>query len=73
MVPSDVEFSVRALVANGRYTTAEDVLREAVAKLTREESIAAINAGIADLEAGRYRPWEEVKAEFEARPGSKSS
>ena len=72
-VPSDVEFSVRALVANGRFTTEEDVLREAVAKLARDEDIAAIREGIADLEAGRYRPLDEIDPEIRKKFGFKAA
>jgi predicted transcriptional regulator len=31
-----------------------------------EATIAAIQEGIADIEFGRHRPWEEADAEFRA-------
>ncbi|MBA3480199.1 MAG: hypothetical protein H0T51_00155 [Pirellulales bacterium] len=69
-VPADVESSVRAFVANGRFVDEGDVLRKAIAALERQElDAAAIQEGVDDMEAGRYRPWEEVKAELDAKYG----
>jgi Arc/MetJ-type ribon-helix-helix transcriptional regulator len=69
-VPADVESSVRAFVANGRFADESDVLRKAIAALEREElDVAAIQEGVDDMEAERYRPWEEVKAELDAKYG----
>ena len=69
-VPADVESSVRAFVANGRFADEGEVLRKAMAALQqRELDLAAIQEGIDDFEAGRYRPWEEVKAELDAKYG----
>jgi predicted transcriptional regulator len=44
------------------------VLRNALEALQqRDEDLAAITAGIADMEAGRYRPFAEIDAEFRQR------
>lgn len=69
-IPADVESTVRAFVANGRFADEGDVLRRAMAALERQEAdLAAIQEGIDDFEAGRVRPWEEVKAELDAKFG----
>jgi Arc/MetJ-type ribon-helix-helix transcriptional regulator len=68
--PSDLQQSIQALLATGKYDSEDAVLRSAVAALRqREEDIAAIRAGIADMEAGRYRPLAEVDAEFRQKHG----
>ena len=72
-MPADVEASVRAFVASGHYASEEEVLRKALAALQHEESVSMIKEGIADLEAGRYRPFEEVDAEIRQRFGFKAS
>jgi hypothetical protein len=33
------------------------------------DDLAAVRAGIADMEAGRYRPFAEVDAEFRRKHG----
>ncbi len=45
------------------------MIRAALDALQRENDLAAIKEGVADMEAGRYRPWEEVKAELDAKFG----
>lgn len=63
-IPPDVESRVTALLADG-YASVDDVLRDALSALEyRREEIAAIREGIEDVEAGRYRPLEEVDAEI---------
>lgn len=63
-IPPDVEDRVTALLADG-YATVDDVLRDALRALEyRREEIAAVQEGIEDMEAGRYRPVEEVDAEI---------
>ena len=70
-LPADIEASMRAFIASGNYTNEEEVLRKALAALNRyEQDVAAIQEGIDDMEAGRYRPWEEVKAELRTKFGS---
>ncbi len=68
--PSDLQHSIQALLATGRYDSEDAVLRSAVAALRqREDDLAAISAGIADMEAGRYRPLADVDAEFRKKYG----
>ena len=69
-IPVDIENSIRAFVAGGGFASEAEVLREALFALKeRQDDLAAIQAGIDDMEAGRYRPWEEVKAELDAKHG----
>lgn len=72
-VSADIEASVRAFVASGQYGNEEEVLRNALAALEHQKNVAMINEGIADLEAGRYRPFEEIDAEIRKRFGFKAS
>lgn len=60
------------LVKTGRYQTRDDVLREGLRLLEirerrREELDAAIDRGLADVEAGRVTPLEEVAARLERK------
>lgn len=67
-----LEAVVNDLVANGRYNSKSEVLREGV-RLVQEREAAlrrldqAIDAGLADVAAGRMRAAEEVFAELRAR------
>jgi Arc/MetJ-type ribon-helix-helix transcriptional regulator len=68
--PPDVDERVKALMATGEYSTEDDVLRDAIEALeVRRDDLAAIQAGIDDLEAGRVRPIREVDAEIRERHG----
>jgi len=61
--PPDIEQCVKSQLATGEYQTQDDVLREALNALSRQdEEIRAIREGIADMEAGRYRSLDEVDA-----------
>ncbi len=52
-------------MAFGNYATEDDVLREALYSLIRQnEDLAAIQAGVADMNASRVRPIREVDAEI---------
>jgi predicted transcriptional regulator len=63
--PADVDLRVKSQLATGLYPTDDDVLRAALSALEREhEDLDAIQAGIDDMEAGRYRPFAEIDAEF---------
>lgn len=60
-----LEAVVTDLVANGRYNSKSEVLREGVRLVQeREAALAELNAalaeGLADIEAGRTKPAEEV-------------
>lgn len=71
-----LEAVVNDLVANGRYNSKSEVLREGVRLVQeREAALARIDAalaeGLADIRAGRTRPAEEVFAELRARHTAK--
>lgn len=62
---SRLEDFVEGLVAEGRYNSKSEVLREGVRLIQeRETRLAALDASVAqafeDIEAGRTRPAEEV-------------
>jgi putative addiction module CopG family antidote len=64
-LPADLRHEIEERMASGQYASEEDVLREAMRALkSRDEEIAAIQAGIDDMEGGRLRPFEEVDAEI---------
>ena len=68
--PHDVDERVKALMATGEYLTEDDVLRDAIEALKlHRDDLAAIQAGIDDLEAGRVRPIREVDSQIRERHG----
>ena len=63
---------VESLVENGRYPSAVEVLRDALRLVEERESRfaeldAAIARGIADADAGRTKPAQEVFDRLEAK------
>lgn len=67
-----LENYVATLVTSGRYNSKSEVLREGVRLVQeREKKLAALDAalarGIADVEAGRVKPAEDVFARLEAK------
>jgi antitoxin ParD1/3/4 len=67
-----LESFVSNLVETGRYNSKSEVLREGVRLVEeREARLAALDAalavGLADIEAGRTKPLEEVAARLEAK------
>jgi len=67
-----LEGVVNELVGNGRYNSKSEVLREGVRLVQeREKRLAALDAalakGLADAEAGRIKPAEEVFDRLEAK------
>lgn len=73
-LPSDVHEEIKQRVASGQYSSEEDVPRDAMrdamrAPRVQDEEVAAIQAGIDDMEAGRLRPFEEVDAEIRGEFG----
>jgi len=69
-LPPDLDQLVSNYLASGLYGSTEDVLREALAALARQrDEVAAITEGIEDMEAGRYRPLDEVDLEIRAAHG----
>lgn len=68
--PPDVEQQVKELMKTRQYATEADLLRDALAALKgRDEEMAAIRAGIEDMEAGRIRPFEEADSQIRRRFG----
>ncbi len=54
----------------GEYDSEDDVLRDALSALIRQKKdLAAIREGIADMNAGRFRPIAEVDAEIRGSLG----
>ena len=69
-----LETFVADLVASGRYNSKSEVLREGVRLVQdREARLAALDAsirrGLADAEAGRTRPADEVFDRLETKYG----
>ncbi len=66
--PPDLKSLVDKHFSLGKYTSEEDVLREAMRALEDREAIwQDVALGIADLEAGRGKPLEEVDARLRAK------
>lgn len=66
----DLRTLIDQQLATGRYTSEEDVLREALFALReRDEDLVALREGIADMEAGRVRPLKDVFDDLERRLG----
>lgn len=73
LFPPDVEELVKEQMAAGEYASEDDVLRDALRALAASrEDLAAIQAGIDDMEAGRVRAFAEVADEIRARHGFSS-
>ncbi len=61
-------------VKAGRYTSAEDVLEDAVKRMRDEDeleldeaTLAAIDESEDQIERGQYRDWKEVSAELRVK------
>jgi putative addiction module CopG family antidote len=67
--PPDVENQLRERMATGQYASEDDVLRDALAALKRQDqNVAAIREAIMEMEAGdRGRPFDEFVNEFRVR------
>lgn len=72
-ISSDLEQFVEQEVASGRYADRDAVIAHGLALLRRdrEEAVAGIEAGLADVAAGREQPldqaFDELRREFGAR------
>jgi antitoxin ParD1/3/4 len=67
-----LEAVVNDLVANGRYNSKSEVLREGVRLVQEREAalamlIADLTPGVEDIIAGRTRPIEDVAGELSAK------
>ena len=69
-LPPDVRDQIRQQIATGQYGSEDDVLRAALQALSlRHDELAAIQAGIDDMNAGRLRPFEDVDADIRRQFG----
>lgn len=62
-LPSDLSARIQSFIAFDGYATELDVIRDALAALKQQTDLTAIREGVAEAEAGRLRPWAEVKEE----------
>jgi antitoxin ParD1/3/4 len=71
-IPPDVEELVSEQMRSGSYESEDEVLRDALRALAeKNEDLAAIRAGIEDMEAGRVRPLGDVDAQIRRKFGFK--
>lgn len=63
------QFALDSLRTRDEYVSLEKLLEIWRAQKEREEVNAAIREGLADIEAGRYRPAVEVMEEFRKKHG----
>lgn len=68
-LPPDVAAWIQHFIDFEGYTSQDEVLRDALTALEYEVNMAAIQAGLGDEEAGRIRPWAEVKDELRIKLG----
>jgi putative addiction module CopG family antidote len=69
-LPLDLEQLVNAQIASGEFATVDDVLREALHSLVERQAVADdLQASLADSEAGRITPLDDVIAEIQQRHG----
>ncbi len=67
-LPADLTRQIQEHMATGRFTSEADVLRQALIALQcRERELAAVRAGVEDMDAGRHYPFVEVDAEVRSR------
>jgi antitoxin ParD1/3/4 len=75
-LPPDVDEAIRRRVASGQYASPDEVVRAALRALDRDEEEkarklaaldAAIERGIADADAGRVHPADEVFTELRTK------
>jgi antitoxin ParD1/3/4 len=66
--PPALDQLVREELATGVYHSEDEVLVEAMQALRdRNEAIAGIREGLADMDAGRVRPLRDVDAKLRAK------
>ncbi len=68
------ETLVADLVSSGRYASVDEVLRDGLRMLAQREAVltridAAVMGGLADADAGRVKPAEEVFDRLRAKYG----
>ena len=61
---------VNAQIASGEFTTVDEVLRAALSSLVERQEVAEdLQASLADIEAGRVTPLNDVIADIRKRHG----
>jgi antitoxin ParD1/3/4 len=61
---------VNAQIASGEFATVDDVLRAALDSLVERQEVAEdLQASLADIEAGRVTPLDDVIADIRERHG----
>ncbi|WP_428307420.1 ribbon-helix-helix domain-containing protein [Lacipirellula sp.] len=70
-LPPELQSAMQPFLVAGRYTDETELLRDALAALSREREVAEIQLGLDDVAAGRYRPFEEIDAEIRKKFGFK--
>ena len=69
-LPPDIEALIKARMSVGDYETEADLGRDAIQALDAQNAdVAAIQAGINDMEAGRMRPLEDVANDIRTKHG----
>jgi predicted transcriptional regulator len=63
------QFALNSLRSRDEYVSLENLLETWRAQKDRDEVNTAIRDGLADIEAGRYRPAAEVMEEFRKTHG----
>ncbi len=65
---SEVDQLIREQMASGQYASENDLIAQAIQALRlKEQEVAAIQAGIDDMEAGRVVPLREFDRDFRTR------
>jgi Arc/MetJ-type ribon-helix-helix transcriptional regulator len=67
--PAGIAETIDGFLSSGEYTDVDDVLRKALDALQTRMDYQAIVAGLVDVEAGRYRPLDEIDAETRTKYG----
>lgn len=72
--PPDLDVRVKAFLKNGRFQTEDDVLREALDSLEREEQevVSSIQRSMREFEAGDFQTLDEVDSEIRKELGFQS-
>lgn len=66
MFPEDLQRFVEGELASGHFRSTRELLIEGIRALQREraEAMDGIQAGLKDIEAGRFQPLDEALAEL---------
>jgi len=68
ILSADLQERVNVLLSTGHYRSEEEIVRAALTALEEQNAdLAAIEAGVREMEQGHYRPFAEFDAEFRER------